>query len=213
MGESALGSLLALLVCLALQVDLAEPRAVMINCEPRFAIATAPTITSLDQLSARRPPDSGNDFLRHVTIASRDNRAPRKVGRRSLQEVNSGLVSQEHNDSSLADLAKQQPSVEPQSGDSRALDGGASTGSELTTAIASTKSFQELELEREMQQQKLKNLQHKFMHGRALDNQTFNILLLIYSVFIIFGTVSNSLICLTVSRPRPLASCPASKLN
>lgn len=46
---------------------------------------------------------------------------------------------------------------------------------------------------------RLMELKQKYMTNRAISDRAYYILLIIYSLFIIVGTISNSLICLTVS--------------
>lgn len=48
-------------------------------------------------------------------------------------------------------------------------------------------------------QRRLMELKQKYMTNRAISDKAYYILLVIYSLFIIVGTISNSLICLTVS--------------
>lgn len=48
-------------------------------------------------------------------------------------------------------------------------------------------------------QRRLMELKQKYMTNRAISDRAYYILLVIYSLFIIVGTISNSLICLTVS--------------
>lgn len=48
-------------------------------------------------------------------------------------------------------------------------------------------------------QKRLMELKQKYMTNRAISDQAYYVLLFIYSLFIVVGTISNSLICLTVS--------------
>lgn len=48
-------------------------------------------------------------------------------------------------------------------------------------------------------QKRLMELKQKYMTNRAIGDKAYYILLAIYSLFIAVGTISNSLICLTVS--------------
>lgn len=48
-------------------------------------------------------------------------------------------------------------------------------------------------------QSRLMELKQKYKTNRAISDRAYNLLLVIYSLFILVGTISNSLICLTVS--------------
>lgn len=52
-----------------------------------------------------------------------------------------------------------------------------------------------------MYMKKLEMLRQKYMTNRAISDRAYYVLLAIYALFITFGTISNFLICLTVSMP------------
>lgn len=192
---------LALLVYLALlQVDLVGSKAVMINCEPRFA--SVPTISGSvdDQHADKTSAERTSNLASIATDQSSNNELAARLLRRSPEAGGTSLSR--HNESSTSATSKsgERPP------DGRTRNGTESGGSGSPTSAMGAKGFQDLDSEREIQQQKLKDLQHKYMDERALDDQTFSILLLIYSIFIIFGTISNSLICLTVSPAKTVAN-------
>lgn len=65
-----------------------------------------------------------------------------------------------------------------------------------------------LQIQEQNFQRRLMELKQKYM-TRAISDRAYYILLLIYSLFILLGTISNSLICLTVSVASSQGQCAA----
>lgn len=70
------------------------------------------------------------------------------------------------------------------------------SGSNNNSKETTMQQIQELAYQR---RRTLMELKQKYMTNRAINDKAYYILLLIYSLFITVGTISNSLICLTVS--------------
>lgn len=71
---------------------------------------------------------------------------------------------------------------------------GNSNGNNTQITLSKQQKIQEQAFQR-----RLMELKQKYMTNRAISDKAYYILLVIYSLFIIVGTISNSLICLTVS--------------
>lgn len=189
--DSLVSVRLALTLTWLVQVHLAG--LAMINCAPRATVTFArpATIVELSSWSSLGG-SKDNDVQAALPLS-----APANNSSPIDSSSGSSNYNNDNDNSNMRDLSKLLLTDHQQESKHQLEDH--QQASHRKPVLSSSGKQSQLQNQELVIQRKLLELQQKYMVKRAISDQAYYILLLIYSIFILVGTVSNSLICLVVS--------------